>query len=155
MRQGSSFLACLSLWLVNEKVRNRFRGIDKLYGFYLRYANGQTHVNQNQSNSWLIDWYWFTCAWLHHPLKLLPRALLSCTDSSHQDGFMLRLICMFLGCDMLVLSSEYDDYDRLEDRLTSRATQYVTFYAWTNRLTHFLPVIYQLLFVLTSVWKQA
>ena len=34
-------------------------------------------------------------------------------------GFMLRLICMFLGCDMpiqLVLSSEYDDYDRLEDR---------------------------------------
>ena len=29
---------------------------------------------------------------------------------------MLRLICVFLGCDMpiqLVLSSEYDDYDRL------------------------------------------
>ena len=54
-----------------------------------------------------------TCASLHHPLKLLP---LSALDSSHQDGFMLRLICMFLGCDMpiqLVLSSEYDDYDRL------------------------------------------
>ena len=37
-------------------------------------------------------------------------------NSSHQDGFMLRLVCMFLGCDMpiqLVLSSEYDDYDTL------------------------------------------
>ena len=62
-----------------------------------------------------------------------------------QDGFMLRFICMFLGCDMpvqLVLSSEYDDYDRLEDRFimywfTSQTTKYVTFYAWTNRLTHF------------------
>ena len=58
-----------------------------------------------------------TCAGLHHPLKLLPlSALLSCVDSSHQDGLMLRLVCMFLGCDMpiqLVLSSEYDDYDRL------------------------------------------
>ena len=57
-----------------------------------------------------------TCGLLHHPLNLLPlSALLSCTDSSHQDGFMLRLICMFLGCDMpiqLVLSSEYNDYDR-------------------------------------------
>ena len=36
-------------------------------------------------------------------------------DSCHKDGLMLRLVCMFLGCDMpiqLVLSSEYDDYDR-------------------------------------------
>ena len=84
-----------------------------------------------------------TCAWLHHPLKLLPSALLSCTDSSHQDSLMLRLICMFLGCDMpiqLVLSSEYDNYDRLEDqfimyRFMSQTTKYVTFYAWINRLT--------------------
>ena len=44
---------------------------------------------------------------------------------------------MFLGCDMpiqLVLSSEYDDYDRLEDcfimyRLMSQTTKYVIFYA--------------------------
>ena len=50
---------------------------------------------------------------------------------------MLRSICVFLGCDMpiqLVLSGEYDDYDRLEDhfimyRFTSRITKYVTFYA--------------------------
>ena len=50
-----------------------------------------------------------TCAWLHHLFKLLPSTLLSCTDSSHQDGFMLKLICMFLRCDMpiqLVLSRE-------------------------------------------------
>ena len=41
----SSFLACLSLWQVNEKVRNRWRAADKLYSFYLlRHANGQTHV---------------------------------------------------------------------------------------------------------------
>ena len=41
----SSFLRCLSLWLVNEKVRNRWRGVDELYGFYLlRHANGLTHV---------------------------------------------------------------------------------------------------------------
>ena len=54
-----------------------------------------------------------------------------------QDGFILRLICVFLGCDLpiqLVLSSDYDDYDRLEDRFimyrfTSRTTKYVTFYA--------------------------
>ena len=33
---------------MNEKVRNRGRGVDELYGFYLlRHANGQTHV-------WLI-----------------------------------------------------------------------------------------------------
>ena len=68
-----------------------------------------------------------TCAWLHHPLKLLPLStLLSCTDSSHQDGFMLRLICMFLGCDMpiqLVLSSEY--YDRLP--YTWNFSRYVNF----------------------------
>ena len=32
-----------------------------------------------------------TCAPLHHPLKLPLSAWLSCTNSSHQDGFMLRL----------------------------------------------------------------
>ena len=50
---------------------------------------------------------------------------------------MLRLICLFLGCDMpiqVVLSNEYDDYDRLEDcfimyQFMSHTTKYVTFYA--------------------------
>ena len=44
---------------------------------------------------------------------------------------------MFLGCDMpiqLVLSSEYDDYERLyfhhvQRRITSWTTKHVTFYA--------------------------
>ena len=31
----SSFIASLSLWLVYEKVRSHWRGIDKLYGLYL------------------------------------------------------------------------------------------------------------------------
>ena len=72
-----------------------------MYGFYLlRHANGQTHVCLIGSSVRVIA----------------INALLSCTDSSHQDGLMLRLVCMFLGCDMpiqLVLSSKYDDYNRL------------------------------------------
>ena len=61
------------------------------------------------------------CTAFTYYVTLMPnaRVLLLCTDSSHQDGLMLRLLCMFLGCDMpmqlvqLVLLSEYDDYDRL------------------------------------------
>ena len=41
----SSFLACLSLWLVNKMVRNCWKGVDELYSFYLlHHANGQMHV---------------------------------------------------------------------------------------------------------------
>ena len=37
--------ACLSLWLVKEKVRNYRRGVDKLYDFHvLHNVNGQMHV---------------------------------------------------------------------------------------------------------------
>ena len=49
---------------------------------------------------------------------------------------MLRLVCMFLGCDMpiqLVLSSEYDDYDRLY-KIASSCTDYVTDYNICNIL---------------------
>ena len=88
--------------MVNEKVRNRSEEVSMNCTAFTYYVTLMAKC---------------TCAWLHHPLKLLPlSALLSCTDSSHQDGLMLRLVCMFLGCDMpiqLVLSSEYDDYDRL------------------------------------------
>ena len=49
---------------------------------------------------------------------------------------MLRLVCMFLGCDVpiqLVLSSEYEimiDYKMFHHVLImSRTTKYVTFYA--------------------------
>ena len=93
-----------------------------------------------------------------------------------QDGFMLRLICMFLSCDLPIqlllklLSSEFDD--RLEDRF-----HHVEVYWFTSRTTKicnslclnkyidlhiFLPVIYQyscLLCVnkllLISAWHQA
>ena len=40
---------------------------------------------------------------------------LSCTTQVNQDGFMLRLICIFLGCDLAIqllpksLSSPYED----------------------------------------------
>ena len=60
-----------------------------------------------------------------------------------QDGFMLRLVCMFLGCDMpiqLVLSSVYDNWRIVSSCTDSRhglPTKYVTFYGWTNRLTCF------------------
>ena len=41
----SSFIASLSLWLVNNKVRNRWRGVNELYSLYLlRHVNGQMHV---------------------------------------------------------------------------------------------------------------
>ena len=38
--------ACLSIWLVNEKARNRWRGVDELYGFtyYVMLINSQIHV---------------------------------------------------------------------------------------------------------------
>ena len=66
-------------------------------------------------------------------------ALLSCSNSSQPGWFHFETytVCVFLGCDtpiQLVLSSEYDDYDRLEDlviiyRFTSWNTKYVIFYA--------------------------
>ena len=44
------------------------------------------------------------CTWLYHPLKLLPSTMLYCVPIQiSQDGFMLRLICMILGCDLPVL----------------------------------------------------
>ena len=55
--------------------------------------------------------------------------------SARMVSVMLRLICMFLGCDMpiqLVLSSEYDDWKIISSCTDSRhglATKYVTFYA--------------------------
>ena len=55
---------------------------------------------------------------------------------------------MFLGCDMpiqLVLSSEYDDYDRLEDRFIMYCDSHHGVQNMLEQLDlHvFLPVIYQ------------
>ena len=63
--------------------------------------------------------------------------------SARMVAVMLRLICVFLGCDMpiqLVPSSEYDDWKialSYTDSHHRLATKYVTFYAWTNRFTCF------------------
>ena len=90
-----------------------------------------------------------TCAWLHHLLKLLTSALLLCSDSSQQDGFMLRFICVFLSCDLPILHAAtkiaikrnmmiyWKIASSCSYRFTARTTKYVTFYAWTNRLTRF------------------
>ena len=38
-----------------------------------------------------------TCAWLHHPLKLLPSALLLCTNSSQPGWFHVETYMRVLG----------------------------------------------------------
>ena len=41
------------------------------------------------------------CARLHHPLKLLTSTMFfHASIEVNQDDFMLRLIYMFLGCDL-------------------------------------------------------
>ena len=55
--------------------------------------------------------------------------------SARMVSVMLKLICVFLGCDMLiqlVLSSEYDNWKIVSSCTDSRyrlATKYVAFYA--------------------------
>ena len=91
------------------------------------------------------------CDWLHHPSKLLQARCCCVPIQISQDGFMLRPICMFLGCDMpiqLVLSSEYDDYDRLEDLSSctdsGHGLQNMQHFTLEQIDLHvFLPVIYQ------------
>ena len=63
------------------------------FTYYVTLANGQMHVCLIASSVKIIT------------IKRIGVVY----DSGHQDGFMLRLVCMFLGCDMpmqLVLSSE-------------------------------------------------
>ena len=63
-----------------------------------------------------------------------------------QHGFMLRLIHVFLGCDLWIqlllklLSSTYDNrlvdqFHQIPIHITNY--KYVLLYAWTNRPTHF------------------
>ena len=83
-----------------------------------------------------------TCTWLHHPLKLLP-SMFRCVPI--QVSLMLRLICMFLGCDLPIqlllksLPSEYDD--RLVDcfimyRFTSQTTKCICNILCLNKQTY-------------------
>ena len=151
----SSFIASLSLWLVNKRweITEEVSMNCMAYTYYITLMATCTY------------------AWLHYPFKLLISTLLPCVDSSQQDGFMLRLICMFLGCGLpiqLLLKSLSNQYDHsLDDRFIKyRSTlwtmKYVIFYTWPNRLTHYstwnLPI--QLLLcgnklLLTSAWQQA
>ena len=109
---------------------------------YVTLSNGQRHVCLIASSIKIINkhiavMYWF--------------------KSARMVSVMLRVVCVFLGCDMpiqLVLSSEYDDWKTISSWTDSQyglATKCVTFYVWTYRLTHFstynLPI--QLLFGLT------
>ena len=110
-------------------------------------------------------------AWLHYLLKYYQVCCCFVMNQVNWYGFMLRLICMFLGCGLPIqlllklLSSEYD-YRLINHFIiywfTSWTMKNITFYAWTNTLTHFstcnLPI--QLLLcmnklLLTSAWQQA
>ena len=130
----SSYLAWLSLRLVNKKVRNRLRGVDELYSFYLlRHANGQTHVCLIALSIKIITKHVAVVYWFKS-VSIVP-----CWD----------LYACSWAVIQLVLLSEYDDYDRLADHdrledhfimyrlLTSQTTKYVTFYVLTNRITHY------------------
>ena len=51
----------------------------------------------------LINGQMHVC-WLHHLLKLLPSALLPCTDSSQPGWFYAKILmrAAFLGCDLSI-----------------------------------------------------
>ena len=71
------------------------------FTYYVMLINGQTHVCLIASS-----------------IKIITKhvAVVYRLKSARMVSVMLRLICVFLGCDMpiqLVLSSKYDDYDRL------------------------------------------
>ena len=84
-----------------------------------------------------------TCAWLHHLLKLLLSTWLSCIDSSQPGWFQScwdlyacswAVICPYNWCYQASTTIGRSFHHVLIHRL---ATKYITFYAWTNRLTHF------------------
>ena len=146
----SFYIAWLSLWLLNKKVRNHWRGVDKLYGLYLlHHTNGQTHVCLIAAFVKIIT---NRVAVVY---RFKSARMVSCWDlytCSCQLGYELPI--------QMVLSSEYDD--RLEDHFimcwfNSQTTKYVTFILEQIDLHVFLPVIYQYSYfcVLTSAWQQA
>ena len=58
-------LASLSLWMVNEKVRNHWRGVNEMYGIYLLcQASGQMHIIwlHHPLNYYQAQWFWFKSA---------------------------------------------------------------------------------------------
>ena len=68
------------------------------FTYYITLSNGQTHVCLIASSVKIINKH---------------VAVMYQFKSAKMVSVMLRLICLFLGCDMsiqLVLSSEYDDW---------------------------------------------
>ena len=139
---------------MNENVRNHWRFVNECMA-YTYYVTLMAKC---------------TCTWLHHPLKLLTSTIFFHVPIQvNQDDFMLRLICMFLGCYLpiqltLKLLSSAHDKRLVIDRFWFRSwtTKYVTtFYAWTNILTCFstcgLPIQLFLYvnILLTNTWQQA
>ena len=127
--------------------------IDELYGLYY-------YIMQMAKYTW---------AWLHHPLELLTSEMFCLVlIQVNQDGFMFRLICMFLGCDLtiqlILKSSTYDD--RLVDHFhyISVRCYEICNILYLNKLTYmlfYLHVLYQYncffvyTLLLTSSWWKA
>ena len=107
------------------------------YTYYVCYTNSQMHVYLIASFIKIIN-------------KLSTMFCRVPTQVS-QDGFKLRFICIFLGCDLpmqLQLKSLSSAYDAkgwkivfTVYRFMSWTISCVTFYTWSNRLTHFSTCI--------------
>ena len=124
----SSFIASISLWMMNEKVRNHYRGVNKLYGLYLLHqANGQIHVYLSVSSVQIIN----------------KHIALPCTDSSEPGRFHIVTYMHVLGlwfanaAAAKSLSSSYDNRLLAIGRCFHYVLIHITNYAWINRLTCF------------------
>ena len=119
-------LHCFAFSLAGEwKVRNHWRGVDKLYGLYLlRHANGQMHVYLIASS-----------------IKIITQcnifAMYRFKSASMVSSWDLR-IYVFLGCDLpiqlLLKSLSIVCDDRLVDHFH---------HVLTTKYVAFTPVIYQ------------
>ena len=96
-------LPCLPFSLTGERKSEKSlcRGVDELHAFYLlRHANGQTHVCLIASS-----------------VKIITIKCIAVVYGFKSPGwFDVETYMHVFGCDMpiqLVLSSEYNDYDRL------------------------------------------
>ena len=132
-----SSIASLSLWLVNEKMRNYWRGVDELRSLHLlHHTSGQMHMYLIASSINITN----KCnAFGMYCFK--PSRMVWCLD-----------LCVFWGCNLpiqLILKSSDTYLDRLVDHFhhvpihVTNYTKYVTFHAWKIDLHIFLHVIYQ------------
>ena len=145
----SSFIASLSLWLVNEKVRNHRRGIDKLHGLYLlHYTNGQINMCSIASSVKLCTNSskpgWFHAETFMHVLRLWFANTAAAKIAIKKSTTM----------DCKIISSCIDSHHELWN-------MQLTFMLKQIDLHSFLPVIYvpiqPFLYVnkllLTSTWQ--